>query len=58
MPKVKVPRLTNFENTKCTYGYITLCEDCQNRPPRFTKMDRPVVGFPTGSCEVCGVRDA
>jgi hypothetical protein len=49
----------NYEDSKCSWGYATVCEDCiKNRnAPSYINTQKEVIGFPLYErCEVCGDR--
>jgi hypothetical protein len=59
--------MKNYEDSKCTWGYITLCDPCaeelKERDPRLMGYNHihihiEVQGFPLElNCEKCGKRE-
>lgn len=45
--------LKNYEDSKCVYGYMTLCEKCTKNAPPNVNVNKEVKGFPTPQCEMC-----
>ncbi len=54
--------MKNYEDSKCVWGYMTLCDPCfkelsEQKPRDYRHVDtsKEVKGFPLGSCcEKCG----
>lgn len=58
MPRVWMPVLKNFVDSKCAWGYMTLCIPCRAAAPKHVDLTKEVTGFPQVECELCGVRSA
>lgn len=43
----------NYEDSKCAWGYMTLCENCITKAPEHVNTSVEVLGFPTPHCELC-----
>lgn len=57
MPRIRLPILRNFADSKCAWGYITLCSRCESLAPRHVDLSKAIAGFPLmPACELCGVR--
>ena len=56
--------MKNYEDTKCAWGYITVCNKCVEKvrgKPSFkhVKFEREIKGLPTmEKCEICGRKEA
>ncbi len=48
--------LHHYEDLKCTWGYMTLCNECKKRAPRWVNVEKEVKGFPYDRCEMCGAK--
>jgi len=47
-------RLTNYLDSKCAWGYITLCDDCRSKAPRHVDTNHPIKDYlPADHCEIC-----
>lgn len=58
---VKAPLvLTNYPDSKCTWGYMTLCDKCKSKAPRHVDIEHPIDPLkeylPSDRCEICGRR--
>lgn len=50
MPK----RYANYPDSKCAYGYMTLCEACVPAAPRHVDTMAPITEvYPAVKCEMC-----
>lgn len=45
--------LKNYEDSKCVWGYMTLCENCVAKAPKHVDVGTEVLGFPAPYCELC-----
>lgn len=46
--------LRNYMHSKCTWGYITLCEFCASRKDKYTCDEIKDNKLPGDTCEGCG----
>jgi hypothetical protein len=46
-------RLHNYEDSKCEWGYMTVCDNCKPNAPRHVNISREVMAFPAVECEMC-----
>lgn len=58
MPQLVPKRkLINYPDSKCVYGYMTLCEECKPKAPAHVDIAHPIMDFmPSDRCEICGKR--
>lgn len=49
--------LRNYEDSRCTWGYITLCDDCASMarrgtwpPTRHINANKAIIGKPIAEC--------
>lgn len=45
--------LRNYQDSKCVYGYMTLCNRCKDNAPAWVNTSVIVSGFPAVKCELC-----
>ena len=59
-------KFRNYEDSKCAWGYMTLCDDCArlltsdahlSKLYRHVSLYKCVEGFPTPYCERCGAKN-
>lgn len=49
-----VIQLKNYPDNKCKWGYMTLCQDCISKAPRWVDVNNPIEDyFPSDRCEEC-----
>lgn len=51
--------MKNYEDSKCSFGYMTVCDPCVPKVRKsialsHVNVDKEVKGFPIVECEVCG----
>lgn len=51
---VSLVGVINYEDSKCHYGYMTVCDICKPNAPSHVNLDKRVLGFPEVKCEMCG----
>ena len=50
-------KLRHYEDSKCTWGYMTFCENCvKDTIPSHVDISKQVYGFPYVHCDRCGQR--
>ena len=50
--------MENYPDSKCCFGYMTVCDDCRDKAPQHVNTDKPIKDwFPKIECEVCGIRN-
>jgi hypothetical protein len=46
--------LKNYPDSKCCYGYMTICLGCINKAPRHVDTKQEIVSpLPKPQCEIC-----
>jgi hypothetical protein len=47
-------KLTNYPDSKCAWGYMTLCEECKSKAPKWVDVEHPIKEYlPSDRCELC-----
>ena len=47
--------LRNYEDSKCCYGYMSICEDCLPKAPKHVDITKELQEwYPGDTCEICG----
>lgn len=52
--RVRRNMLKNYEDSKCVYGYMTVCNECKEKAPAWVNIEKEIKGYPTPKCEICG----
>lgn len=49
-----------YPDSKCCYGYMTICDDCTPKAPSWVDISKPITNPPAvlkeQRCEICGKR--
>lgn len=46
--------MQNYPDSKCSYGYMTLCDECKKHAPKHVNTSEPIGDvFPIVRCEMC-----
>lgn len=48
--------MENYPDSKCIWGYMTVCNGCIDRAPSWVDTENPITNqwYPIVECEVCG----
>lgn len=49
--------MNNYEDNKCVWGYMTICDSCKPLTPKHVNIKKEVAGFPIVQCEICKKRN-